>query len=77
MNAFLDAGFAHCFRLFQLCDVLIHFKLMLQSCIKVALDFVSPENVNQCVALTDQFRLLPTNHRAKEDKLEVKLLSYT
>ncbi|KAL5572124.1 hypothetical protein UlMin_021721 [Ulmus minor] len=43
-----------------------------QSCIKVALDFVSPENVEQCIRLTDEFRLLPKNHRAKEDKLEVK-----
>ncbi|KAG0617853.1 hypothetical protein M758_4G020500 [Ceratodon purpureus] len=50
----------------------------LKSCIKVALDFVSPENVNQCVELTDQFRLLPQWHRAKEDKLEVKkMMLYT
>lgn len=47
------------------------FAIMLQSCIKVALDFVSPENVGQCVELTEEFRLLPTDHRAKEDKLEV------
>ncbi|KAH9707281.1 lysine-specific demethylase jmj25 [Citrus sinensis] len=44
----------------------------LKSCIKAALDFVSPENVSQCVRLTEEFRLLPPNHRAKEDKLEVK-----
>jgi hypothetical protein len=43
-----------------------------KSCIKVALDFVSPENVPECIRLTDQFRLLPKGHRAKEDKLEVK-----
>ncbi|KAL7231079.1 hypothetical protein ACSBR2_009366 [Camellia fascicularis] len=47
----------------------------LQSCIKVALDFVSPENVHECVRLTEEFRLLPNNHRAKEDKLEVKKMS--
>lgn len=46
---------------------------LLQSCIKAALDFVSPENVSQCVRLTEEFRLLPPNHRAKEDKLEVCL----
>ncbi|GAY46914.1 hypothetical protein CUMW_100630 [Citrus unshiu] len=40
--------------------------------LKAALDFVSPENVSQCVRLTEEFRLLPPNHRAKEDKLEVK-----
>ncbi|KAH9331606.1 hypothetical protein KI387_003714, partial [Taxus chinensis] len=41
-----------------------------KSCIKVAMDFVSPENVQQCVHLTEEFRLLPKSHRAKEDKLE-------
>lgn len=48
----------------------------LQSCIKVALDFVSPENVQECIRLTDEFRLLPKDHRAKEDKLEVPPLLY-
>ncbi|XP_020527897.1 lysine-specific demethylase JMJ25 isoform X2 [Amborella trichopoda] len=43
-----------------------------KSCIKVALDFVSPDNVEECVRLTEEFRLLPKSHRAKEDKLEVK-----
>ncbi|KAJ4838852.1 hypothetical protein Tsubulata_010884 [Turnera subulata] len=43
-----------------------------KSCIKVALDFVSPENVGECIRLTEEFRLLPLNHRAKEDKLEHK-----
>lgn len=47
----------------------------MQSCLKVALDFVSPENVNECIKLTDEFRLLPHDHRAKEDKLEVDFLS--
>ncbi|KAK9280000.1 hypothetical protein L1049_013684 [Liquidambar formosana] len=46
-----------------------------QSCIKVALDFVSPDNVQECIRLTDEFRLLPKNHRAKEDKLEVKKMT--
>nr|XP_043626937.1 lysine-specific demethylase JMJ25-like [Erigeron canadensis] len=48
----------------------------LKSCIKVALDFVSPENVGECIQLTDDFRVLPQNHRAKEDKLEVKKIAY-
>ncbi|PKA62760.1 lysine-specific demethylase 3 [Apostasia shenzhenica] len=43
-----------------------------QSCIKVALDFVSPENIGECIRLTNEFRRLPPDHRAKEDKLEVK-----
>ncbi|XP_071912794.1 lysine-specific demethylase JMJ27-like isoform X1 [Coffea arabica] len=48
----------------------------LKSCIKVALDFVSPENVGECVRMTEEFRVLPQNHRAKEDKLEVKKMTY-
>ncbi|KAJ7558616.1 hypothetical protein O6H91_04G048200 [Diphasiastrum complanatum] len=44
----------------------------LKSCIKVALDFVSPENLQECINLTNEFRRLPQDHRAKEDKLEVK-----
>ncbi|MBA0636919.1 hypothetical protein Gotri_015253 [Gossypium trilobum] len=47
----------------------------LESCIKVALDFVSPENVGECVRLTEEFRLLPRDHREKEDKLEVKKMT--
>ncbi|GAB4845538.1 hypothetical protein Ancab_038943 [Ancistrocladus abbreviatus] len=47
----------------------------LKSCIKVALDFVSPENVPECIRLTEEFRVLPPNHRAKEDKLEVKKMT--
>ncbi|KAJ7951310.1 lysine-specific demethylase JMJ25 [Quillaja saponaria] len=46
-----------------------------KSCIKVALDFVSPENVGECIRLTEEFRLLPKTHRAKEDKLEVKKMT--
>ena len=44
---------------------------LLQSCTKVALDFVSPENVGECFRLTEEFRKLPVNHRSAEDKLEV------
>ncbi|KAK9110157.1 hypothetical protein Sjap_018217 [Stephania japonica] len=47
----------------------------LKSCLKVALDFVSPENVEECIRLTEDFRMLPENHRAKEDKLEVKKMT--
>ncbi|KAL2921821.1 Lysine-specific demethylase JMJ25 [Bienertia sinuspersici] len=45
------------------------------SCIKVALDFVSPENVQECIQLTEEFRLLPKYHRSKEDKLEVQKMA--
>lgn len=47
-----------------------------QSCIKVALDFVSPENVGECVKLTAEFRRLPSFHPAKEDKLEVSTVYF-
>ncbi|KAM7262780.1 hypothetical protein ACFE04_000463 [Oxalis oulophora] len=44
----------------------------LKSCTKVAVDFVSPENIQQCLGLAEEFRKLPKNHRAKEDKLEIR-----
>ncbi|KAK9057944.1 hypothetical protein SSX86_022783 [Deinandra increscens subsp. villosa] len=44
----------------------------LKSCTKVAVDFVSPENIKHCIRLTEEFRKLPVNHKAKEDKLEIK-----
>ncbi|KAI3874892.1 hypothetical protein MKW98_019465 [Papaver atlanticum] len=47
----------------------------LKSCTKVAVDFVSIENVQECVKLAEEFRLLPREHRAKEDKLEVKKMA--
>lgn len=37
------------------------------------MDFVSPESIGPCIELTEEFRELPKNHRAKEDKLEVIL----
>lgn len=55
---------------------LAFFSLYSQSCTKVALDFVSPENVNECIRLTDEFRTLPRNHRAKKDKLQVHYFIY-
>ena len=45
--------------------------LIVQSCTKVAVDFVSPENVHECIRLTEEFRRLPKDHKAREDKLEV------
>ncbi|KAL3521929.1 hypothetical protein ACH5RR_014763 [Cinchona calisaya] len=44
----------------------------LKSCTKVAVDFVSPENLHECLRLTEEFRGLPKYHKAKEDKLEIK-----
>ncbi|KAM0928496.1 hypothetical protein ACQ4PT_002515 [Festuca glaucescens] len=47
----------------------------LKSCVKVALDFVSPESIDECVKLTKEFRRLPLDHKAKEDKLEIKKMA--
>lgn len=40
----------------------------------MVLDFVSPENVTECIRLTDEVRLLPEDHKAKVDKLEVDFI---
>ncbi|KAG5405230.1 hypothetical protein IGI04_011349 [Brassica rapa subsp. trilocularis] len=44
----------------------------IQSCIKVAVGFVAPESVEECLRLTQEFRRLPKDHRTNEDKLEIK-----
>ncbi|KAL6555074.1 hypothetical protein OROGR_006332 [Orobanche gracilis] len=44
----------------------------LKSCTKVAIDFVSPENIQECIRLTNEFRKLPDGHPSKIDKLEIK-----
>ncbi|XP_074326963.1 lysine-specific demethylase JMJ29-like isoform X3 [Apium graveolens] len=46
----------------------------LKSCLTVSTGFVSPENVDECIRLSEEIRVLPQSHRAKEDKLEVKKL---
>lgn len=48
----------------------------LHNCIKVAEDFVSPENVQQCFKLTHEFRALTDTHANHEDKLQIKNLIY-
>ncbi|XP_017427435.1 lysine-specific demethylase JMJ26 isoform X2 [Vigna angularis] len=53
----------------------VHCCPLKQSCIKVAADFVSPENVGECFRLTEEFRTLPINHKSTEDKLEVKKMT--
>ncbi|XP_071707924.1 lysine-specific demethylase JMJ25-like [Rutidosis leptorrhynchoides] len=47
----------------------------LKSCIKVAVDFISPENIGECIRLTEDYRVLPQKHSAKDDKLEVKKMA--
>ncbi len=44
----------------------------LASCIKVAGDFVSPQGIEQCFIISDQFRELSDQHANHEDKLQVR-----
>ncbi|KAJ1651660.1 hypothetical protein IWQ61_007825 [Dispira simplex] len=60
---FVPAGCAH-----QVCNY--------TSCIKVAMDFVSPENVSRCHQLTTEFRLLQRQHLRKQDLLQLKSILY-
>ncbi|XP_076812762.1 uncharacterized protein LOC143459469 isoform X3 [Clavelina lepadiformis] len=48
----------------------------LHSCIKVAEDFVSPEHVDKCFKLMEEFRYLSTTHSNHEDKLQLKNIIY-
>ncbi|XP_060527245.1 probable JmjC domain-containing histone demethylation protein 2C isoform X2 [Cylas formicarius] len=48
----------------------------LHNCIKVAEDFVSPENVSHCFHLTQEFRDLSDTHSNHEDKLQIKNIIY-
>ncbi|XP_040152005.1 mucin-12 [Anopheles arabiensis] len=48
----------------------------LHNCIKVAEDFVSPENVSHCLKLTNEFRHLSGTHSNHEDKLQIKNIIY-
>jgi hypothetical protein len=50
--------------------------ILLQSCIKVALDFVSPEHIGECFRLTEECRKLPINHKSAEDKFEVSQTTF-
>lgn len=48
----------------------------LHNCVKVAEDFVSPENVSYCFHLTQEFRHLSDTHTNHEDKLQIKNIIY-
>lgn len=51
-----------------------HLFLDLQSSVHAVLEFVSPENVTEGIQLIDEVRLLPEDHKAKADLLEVDLV---
>ena len=46
------------------------------NCIKVAEDFVSPENLEWCFYQTEEFRHLSDRHTNHEDKLQIKNILY-
>ncbi|KAK1426058.1 hypothetical protein QVD17_14726 [Tagetes erecta] len=49
----------------------------LKSCTKVELNFVSPESIGECIRLHNELRMLPNNHRAKRQKLNIgKMMIY-
>ena len=62
-TVFIPAGAAHQVR-------------NLHNCIKVAEDFVSPENISHCLHLTQEFRHLTEWHTNHEDKLQIKTILY-
>lgn len=43
---------------------------------KVAEDFVSPENISHCFHMTQEFRDLSDKHLNHEDKLQIKNIIY-
>ncbi|KAJ0512223.1 putative transcription factor C2H2 family [Helianthus annuus] len=49
----------------------------LKSCTKVELNFISPESLGECIRLQTELRMLPNNHRAKEQELNIgKMMIY-
>ncbi|KAJ7853152.1 hypothetical protein B0H14DRAFT_3136940 [Mycena olivaceomarginata] len=48
----------------------------LSDCIKVAIDFVSPENVARCETLTQQFREQNESEAWKEDVLQLRTMMW-
>jgi lysine-specific demethylase 3 len=48
----------------------------IHNCIKVAEDFVSPEGLEWCFNITEDFRHLTDNHTNHEDKLQIKNILY-
>lgn len=48
----------------------------IHNCIKVAEDFVSPENLESCFLQTEEFKQLSESHTNHEDKLQIKNILY-
>nr|XP_043610488.1 lysine-specific demethylase JMJ25-like [Erigeron canadensis] len=49
----------------------------LKSCMKVELNFLSPESLGECIRLQNEIRMLPNSHRGKSQKLNIgKMMIY-
>jgi lysine-specific demethylase 3 len=48
----------------------------LSDCIKVAIDFVSPENIERCERLTREFREVNQTRAWKEDVLQLRTMMW-
>lgn len=46
-----------------------------KSCVNVVLEFISPENTRDSIRLADELRLLPEDHKARSNKLEVNKMA--
>ena len=56
------------------CLFIVHHQVRnIHNCIKVAEDFVSPENLEWCFNITEDFRHLSNHHTNHEDKLQIKV----
>ena len=65
------------FVLIRLIEQCLFFKVRnVHNCIKVAEDFVSPENLEWCFYQTEEFRHLSEGHTNHEDKLQIKNILY-
>ena len=60
---FIPAGCPH-----QVCNYL--------SCIKIAMDFMYPGNIEHCLKLGEEFRVLSAQHKRKEDLLGPKRMIF-
>jgi lysine-specific demethylase 3 len=48
----------------------------LSACVKVAMDFVSPNHLHRCLELSADFKKLRSGHHLSEDKLQVQAMLY-
>lgn len=77
---FIPAGCAHqasCFFLDPTTAVTWRYQVCnLADCIKVAIDFVSPENISRCETLTKEFREENRRSQWKEDVLQLRTMMW-